>query len=216
MRSSLLVAAILTTVTSSSDAAIFLPLYGNDTQPWGQYGGDVEYGQVTWEATDGEATFTVEVDPSFTIFGFSFNTTIPSTDFHITVLGSGDWSYRGLSTTEGIGTDRFDFTVYRSLPGTANLLQFTVIGSAISDDADFFRPNLLESNPIEWDAILHRSHFGAYVARGDGVNYILSDSFHSGSSDSVVPEPSTLTILGLSIFGLALGQLRRRLGAASL
>lgn len=184
----------------TSDAGLMLPLFGNDApeDPFATYGGEIEYGTVTWSANPGQASFLVELDPSFKIFGFSFNTTVPANDFLITATGAG-WSYRGLSTPHGIGTDEFDFTLYRALPGISNTLEFTVTGSHISQDTDFLRPH-----PHEFAL---GSHFGVVATDPLGAKYKFGDSFERVPA---IPEPTSLTVFGIVVMAIGTPAIRRR------
>lgn len=196
-------------VASESMALTMLPLYGDDSMPWGTYGGDIVYGGLQWSAENGSANFTISLDSSFTIFGFSFNTNVASDDFIINIQDGSSWSYRGLNTSEGIGTDHFDFTIWRNAPGVSNILYFSIVSANITEDNDFYRSNLLPSNSTEWDALLHQSHFGVYASNAQGVYYILSDSFYDTSSNTAlpVPEPDTFVLLST---GVVAGLLARR------
>ena len=134
---------------------------------WNIYGGDVVMGQVEWSASAGSATFLVTLDPDLSVFGMSFNTTVPASDFVFSTLESG-WTYRGVSRAEGIGTDGFDHTLYRSDYGVGNTFSFRVVGAAIATDAGFWESNLAGCHGCEntwaWYTIMHGSHFGVWAA----------------------------------------------------
>ncbi len=200
---------IMTSVWSSNAYSFtILPLYGDDTRPWGTYGGDVTYGDVSWSVSNGSANCSIVLEPTFTIFAFSFNTNVSSNDFLINISNGANWSYRGLNTVEGIGTDLFDYSLWTNVPGSSNILNFSISGSSLAQDSDLFRPNLLPRNPVDWNNLLHQSHFGAYVSNALGTRYILSDSFYT--TPFIIPEPTTVALLGIGLVGLAGAEVRRR------
>ena len=113
------------------------------------------------------AAVLVTLDPDQTVFGMSFNTTVPASDFVFSTQESG-WTYRGVSRAEGIGTDGFDHTLYRSDYGVGNTFSFRVVGAAIATDAGFWESNLAGCHACEntwaWYTIMHGSHFGVWAA----------------------------------------------------
>jgi hypothetical protein len=195
-------------------ATMISTLYGDDSSPWGDYGGDISYGEIEWSAGNGAANIEISLDPGFSIFGFSFNTNVNSNDFLINVQDVNDWFYRGLNTTEGIGTDLFDYSVWRQNVGwnsilpEDNNLTLNISGLNITKDDDLYEPNILLRNLADWDAILHRSHFGIYAKNSQGTNYILSDIFteHNPPVPVSVPEPGTFFLLLIGFIALFLCQ----------
>ncbi|HEY2250679.1 MAG TPA: PEP-CTERM sorting domain-containing protein [Planctomycetaceae bacterium] len=199
-------AAIFTMIAVSwpnpAVAGTIAPVYGRTGGSfYGYYGGDVSFGSIAWAVTPGAATFDIQINPALSLLEFSFNTTVPSGDFAIT--SPTGWGDRGLNTSEGIGTDEFDYSIYSGLSSPPNSLSFSVTGSSISQDSDFYRPNVKPDNAL-WNAILLGAHFEVIAEDASGSIYYMSDIYVPEPA-AAVPEPSTLVIWSLmtSVFGVA-------------
>lgn len=197
-------------------SATTITLYGHTTcgegcpshYGWNEPGGDIVMGQVEWVATNGSATFLVTLNSDLTIFGFSFNTTVPSSDFVLTTGESG-WSYMGLGDNPNLLHMEFDHSLIRwGDYGSSNTLLITVTGAAIRQDSDFWRANDL----FRWapDSPTHFMAYAGDTARPAGsipwsdgsvyqYGYMLSDAQFSSVPDS----GSTLTMLSISVTAVA-------------